>query len=711
MNKRLSALKESAESSKTGRWGNFRTFLLSFICVAFITFIFLPKEASNSKDNSENKAWNKGASKAFEQRLNFLDESNWVLIPGSAELYYNLGQSLDSSFTTEHSKNDDDDASIFSGASVSISRFIVGILLRIGFVIIAFWPIWLISALLGYFCFKKYFVAKPGESILGVCDRKKGPFYSGIHGPLRPNNSSSGTDFSCPGLACPMKANSKIASTNKLTLLLKQYKAYNDTNFDLVRIILNHDKFPGALEAESAWQEEEEESTGNVVFEAKKSVTSIIPIDSIEIFLKDNALEGLSATLEARKKIGMYIESLKKKGVTCDALEDNYAAHISNLEKLTASVSPLAKLLIFSLTPKRLWSMAHLDPQIVASAFLAIEAGKCLVFKKIDDGFTKISNYPHLQARAVIQSLPQYHNEYNGDERQAIRQAIICSRRHGDFGRAFLPVRMPVQTRAIRDWLEILYTKPDNREDSAHLVELDGHLDEIHLNWRVNLNERIRQNQPSLFPHYKDYNKGVVHKSVILFPVAETIALALKGLHEVKLNRIVNLLNSTKKFQHKLSISARLPGFKRQVLEQDTNSIVDHLESISKGYKIKDIFSKWRIVRRMLSRYNWLSTRIGDDSVPVNGIVHGIADNSDTNTKIPLDAIAPLRHRRFGELFGRNWEASHYEHYSLAENLKVYVSLDKYLSFKKGNPLVKEVTPTNDNKKTNSGVNTKIASA
>jgi len=691
MNKRLSALKESAESSKLGRWGNFRTFFLSFVCVTLFTFIFLPKDISKSEDSSEKKNWNKGLSKTFEKRLEFLDESNFVLIPFSDELYYNFGKSVDSSFQTDKSNNSDngeEGLSIFSGVSVSISRFIVGALLRLGFIVIAFWPLWLLSLLLGYFAFKKFFIAKPSKTILGVCDRKKGPFYSGIHGPLRPNNSSSGTDFSCPGLACPAKEKAAIASSHKLCLLLKENNAYNETNFDLVRIILSHAGFPGAIPDETAWQDEEEESTGNVVFEAKKSEVSIITPDSIEVTLKDSALEGLIALLEARKKIGIYIDSLDKKGIKRVALDQNFSAHLSNLEKLTNSISPLAKLLIFSLTPTRLWALGHLKPEMIASAYLAIEAGKCLVFKKIDGGFTRMSNFPHLQARAVIQSLPQYHNEYNGDDRQAIRQAIICSRRHGDFGRAFLPMRMPVATRAIRDWLEILYTESEKREDSAHLVELDGHLDEIHLNWRTNLDKRVRKDEPALFPHYKDYNKGVIHKSVVLFPVAETISLALKGLHEVRLERIVGLLNSTKKFQHKLSISARLPGFKRQVIEEDTNSIVEHLETVSKGYGIKNIFSRWRIVRRMLTRYNWLSTRIGDDSVHVNGIVHGVADIAD-NKKIGLDAITPLRQRRFGELFGKKWDSNHYDHYSLADSLKVFVSLDKYLTFKSGNPALK----------------------
>jgi hypothetical protein len=254
---------------------------------------------------------------------------------------------------------------------------------------------------------------------------------------------------------------------------------------------------------------------------------------------------------------------------------------------------------------------------------------------------------------------------------------------------------MSIATRAIRDWLEILYSEPQKQKDSAHLVELDGHLDEIHLNWRANLNSRFRENEPAAIKENEIYKFGMAHKSVVLLPVHEALSLALRGLHEVRLKRIIGLLESTSKFQNILSISARLPGFKRQVLEVDDEQVEAHLRSISEELAQESVFSRWRIVRRMLTRYNWLSTRVGDDAVPVSGLVQAVVDTmrNEGPVKVGVEALIPLRQRRFNEIFGRQWESLYFGDSPLTEELRVFASLEDYRSYKAGKPIVKPKPP------------------
>ena len=169
----------------------------------------------------------------------------------------------------------------------------------------------------------------------------------------------------------------------------------------------------------------------------------------------------------------------------------------------------------------------------------------------------------------------------------------------------------------------------------------------------------------------------------VLLPLDELVKTALAGIHQSRLDRISDLLNITRKFQTKISTSARLPGFKRQAMEADKSGeeqdmIVKKIKALQNG---KNIHENWRIVRRMLTRYNWLSTRIGDDSVPLVGVIHGILKQylPNNNTKyLFMDALVPLRERRFGEILGRSWENVFYKFAPLQEDIEAFVDTPEY---------------------------------
>jgi hypothetical protein len=682
LTKRISDLKRQTDESRIGRWGLFRVVILSCVLLAIIANFVLP---SHTPHQGEEDTWHKDIEVQVKERLAWLESSPIVLWSGSADIYWDIARSLTDGIQAQEDSVDDANAIVsFSAIWTMFHRIYVGAVLRVSFVLLAFWPLWIISFLLGYWALTNRYIQRPSETLLGVCDPHRGPFYSGLWGPLQPNNSFSGIDYSAPGLACPKKEKRSVAMRDRLAVILKKYDAFSETNIELVQIVLAHADFP-AVVGEENWGDDDDNDD---VKEEKASKTGFVSNEDGNV--RDSCILGLTAILEAHQKLAYYVSSLQKKKVKNHSLNKNYPGHIANLKKLTDSMSPLGKMLLLSLTADRQWAIGQLDAKLIATAYLSTEAGKSLVFKRHSGQFTRISNYPHLQARAVVTSILPYHSEYNGDERLIIRQAIICSRRHGDFGRAFLPIKMPIQSRALRDWLEILYADPDQRTDSAHLVELDGHIEEISVNWRNGFSSRLRKEAAEKTPDGKTVKikagtprsiwKGVAFKSVVLMPFKEMISIALKGIHPQRISRISALLALTRQHQARISISARLPGFKRLAMEAekstaDTDDIVKNLLSQKDGAQS---FEYWRIVRRMLTKYNWLSTRIGDDGVPLAGLVKGGIEGEGGRNFEALDIVVPLRQRRFVELFGRKWEANYYGDGPTPEDIRVFITNAEY---------------------------------
>ncbi len=702
LGKRLLDLRKQTDEELSGRWSVKRTAFLAFLVLVFCRFFLLPLTTFPSAESHpeshlrgtdqsveehsppEKDLWVQNIQVTVQSRVSFLENSPFVLVPGASIMYQQLAQSMDSIFTLIKSPEDAKNADIdpfftFSDFFIWGNRMMAGAILRIGF-LLCFSPLWILGALAGYVFMQFHDKQTRSETILGVCDRGNGPFYSGIYGPYRPNNSFSGTDLSAPGLACPKMAEKSAVENTELGKLLEKHHAKNETNTQLLQIIHAHANYPHFVEPESSIQQEEHHDEPES--DPRLSQTGIVSNE--DGILLAGVERSLPAVLEAHTVARRYIANLKKQKYTAKSLNENYPNHIQALEKVSAPLQGLSRTLLFSMTPSKLWALAETPIEVVVSTYLAIEAGKALVYKPHASSYSRISLYPHLQARAVIQSLVPYHKEYNGDIRLIIRQAIISSRRHGDFGRAFLPIRMPLQSRALRDWLEILYTPPEKQEEVASLVELDAHIEELHINFRTKLTERIKHNeaQSASDKNHKLW-KGLVHKSVVLLPLEDLVKMALTEFHRTRLKKIAQLLDVTRKYQAQITTSARLPGFKRQAMEADKSGeevdlIVQKIKALPGG---GEIYDTWRIVRRMLTKYNWLSTRIGDDSVPLVGVVHAILkvlNKDETSKHLFMDALVPLRQRRFSEILGRQWENTYYRYSPNQDDLEIFTETEEY---------------------------------
>lgn len=693
--KRISLLKQQTDEERAGRWSFLRAFFTCFAAMALLfaairmvapsDSVYIEDSVSNSgsglagvADRLRNeppggpakapvrRTWQERTKIEIQERYQWLAGS--LFGESSAQTYLAYSEWV-IDLCVGAAPPVESDSMFDLGAWVQSTKYaFAGALLRIGFLLIAFWKYWVVGAMLAYFGARFIFKPSPTDDMLGICNPHKGPYYSGIWAKFIPNHSYSGTNFACPSLACPKQVSKAQALKHKTYGVLRQFHAVNETNIGLLRVILAYPRYPSYVPEERSAEEAADPESIDEDFQPAGVASTDCPT------IEQAALLHLTGALEAHHVLQRYREMVHRTGPLPDE-EAHFRRHEKAMQHVAQSMSPLGAMLVKALTPALAESIAELPPQAVATAVLAIEAGKVLTFEEIDSSaFSQVSLFPHLQARAVMRSMPSYIREYDGDMRYQIRQAIYCARRHGDFGRTFLPMTMQPPSRALRDWLEMLYASEANREETAHLVELDGHINELHANWRNVLARKVRdmlaesaEDEPGAESGASEHLwLGVPYKSVVLMPLRGLLRVGLNGVSEFRQNRIRELIELTRARTASLSISAGLPGFKRQAEEVSAGGLkgTGVTRKLADSEADHDAALKWLVVRRMLTKYNWLSTRVGDDAVPIDGLVQGVltmraADGSPSEV-IPLDALVPLRQRRFQQLLGDNWQRQYY---------------------------------------------------
>jgi hypothetical protein len=707
--KRLSNLREQFDGEQSGMIGFFGACLAVLLFFYVLSFL-LPHtsfDVSKSPDGTQltrtKLSWIERTNKTVLERVGWLENS--IIGQGAANGYFDFARwtvstfvGLDAHTNVSISKEDFGMSSWF----LSIKQTFVDSLLGVGFILIPFWPFWFAGGLFGVLGVRLALRTKSAQDALGICDRKTTPFYSGIYGPFRPNNSVSGTNLSCPSLASPQMEKKHLAIKHELVRVLIKFSALNETNLELVRIILAYRDYPSFVEEENPIDEESGlEAPASQQREHEPSKGYITHVDRT---IEQSALDFLSALLEAHTAIIRYYRSVKSKNKNDSNEFDDYSKEQEDFKLISSRLSPLASTLLLALSPGRRKALETLPIAAVASAYLALEAGKCLVYKKVGSAYSQISRFPHLQARAVIHSILSYHTEYDGDMRLNIRQSIICSRRHGDFGRVFIPNRMSSASRGLRDWLEILSAPKSKQSLTAELTELDAHFYEIHANWREEYLSNLQQDadkkdkKPKKIRMGKNQlQNGIICKSVVLMPLKKLVDVALRGISKDRQDRITKLLQSTKEHRAKPSIAARLPGYQRQIIQIETTEA--EMEASKDSTKVdvdQAVLNKrWNIVKQVLMQFNWLSTRVGNDTVPDNGLIKAVVtlqNESGDKEVIGLDSLVPLRQRRYRELFGNDWERRYFDSSAYEDDIELFIDEEDF------NRYLKEALSNKDKK-------------
>ncbi|MBP9838775.1 MAG: hypothetical protein KBC84_08675, partial [Proteobacteria bacterium] len=407
-----------------------------------------------------------------------------------------------------------------------------------------------------------------------------------------------------------------------------EFEAFNDTNLSLVQIILAYPDYPGDI-----YQDDFSDN---------------------RLTLINSANQGLNSILSLHKILGQYIGALKNQDYPLDRLNFEYTLHYLALDKLGEKLDNVARVALQCLTPNLAWALSEMSSQAVATAYLATEAGKCLVFKKEGEHFLRISQHPHLQARAILQSVESYFNDYSYNEREQIRQAVIYSTSVNPEKEILLPLQMTKGAKGLRNCLEILWHLNNNWQSKAKTLELHGHLSDLHHNFCENYLNKISTQHIVGNPHIY----GLPYRSLTLVAIDLITECSFINIDEERINRIIQLLNEDEEFKN----------FEKFLVS-------------SKGKNRLEI-QKQIITFAMLKKHNWAANKIGDFYLPQERVIKSIVVGQDTSTSRSLvfgfESLVPLRQSKFQEYFGIDWKEKYFPQAPHHHSVKIFVDQESY---------------------------------
>ena len=692
-NKGLDQLKAKAVSNGSGLAETLRIAFLVSIAYLFISFIYPVAVDSNGSVLS----WREELEAEVTERVQWLEMFPLGNIAGT--VYLGIAKLSTSVFISDDNLQTPDTSfgmTKIKTWSMFLARYVVSSVLLLCFLLMISLPFWIVGIGFGVLSprYKRKNV-RVAFDILTVCDRGGGPFYSGIHGPWRGNSKPSGMDFSAPNVACPVMVEPAVASGHKLTKLIEQISPDSKVSEllgDLVRIVLAIGEFPTFIPPESP--SDDDFSRGVTSSEIEVVETQE---EKDELSVESNALRSVAAFVQAYRFL--EIEFSAKDGKTASvksggATEKNseIMKYRSKLEARRADFADLEFALLSSLSPRRAQALISIPLHVCVASLLSLEAGKCLVFQKTGTEYTRISRFPHLQARSVIQSLPSYHRAYDGESRQILRLAILCSRRHGDYGRPMIPNDCIDSIRGLRQWLEISQSHSKKIAGVSKLVEFENQLEEWHGIFIDNLKKMFDIRADALTDTTERGGPALVgfpYKNVVLIPLGKLIDLAFADMPESHLDYLERLTAEVVDRGLLPRVTTRLPGLSEQIeqLKLKEWPADSSASSLAQNKSGNIQLRRWKILRHSLTRYSWLSTRIGDELVPDDGLVQAlIYGQPDPMLSMGkpiggLSSLVPIRKRRFHVLFGENWQVRLYAQAPSEQLIKVFT---KFSDFQKG---------------------------
>ncbi|RMD85387.1 MAG: hypothetical protein D6808_05385, partial [Candidatus Dadabacteria bacterium] len=290
-------------------------------------------------------------------------------------------------------------------------------------------------------------------------------------------------------------------------------------------------------------------------------------------------------------------------------------------------------------------AISEVNPEMVATVVLAIEAGKTLAFGREGDRIVLSSSFPHLSARAVLHSIPSYAVEYSADERTIIRRAIIYGSRKSIYGPVRFVLDMCEATRALRQWVEILMSLPHEIGAVSDEVELYGLMHEFHTKWISTLKELITSRSPLL--------KHTMSDGIAFFvPFKLCMKLIYELAPSASFKRLIELNAGV--WEERKKASGRFPDYERMLKPLCNNEIA----MLAKDHSIStEDLSVWSAFRNVFNHYSWLGRRVGDNTVPESSIVYletghvGLA-----SAKSVHKGIVVFRATRLEENIGDVWK-------------------------------------------------------
>lgn len=510
-------------------------------------------------------------------------------------------------------------------------QFLTGVL-QLAFMVVASWRGAVAILLIGLYFGMRSRSVHTADDMLGATGNGR-LFFSGIRVDLEKVTAEGAPDKLVPGLACPRFVSSSVARSSSLAQLLDRFSASNQTNLDLIAIILAHDQYPA--------------------FVPKVGEEGALARAAQAISLPDSTVVRLERIFELRNfyALGKFDTSAKSK--IADIKEPYSLEDYSVI--LQASCQRV-------LTPKMRELVGSLPLSTLATMVLAIDAGKVLTFAKEGQKWIRKSNFPELCARAVLHSVAAFGHEYTSDQRSVIRRALIYGSRTSVLGPIRFPIDLDATAFSLRQWSEVLQASPHDVATVADEVELYGIVVETHNLWMP----RIMQ---AIVTHDSNFMSAVIASPphlvfVPLATMAETLRQVIDRERLARLEELVALVSQKQRllemsgdFNAETGERVRLPAYSR-ILAPISFA---ETKQLSERHNVPiELVREWSSMRIILDGFGWLARRVGQSSVPDSSIVYSVVEapgSQGANARGLLGSMAmiPLRATRIAAELSNMW--------------------------------------------------------
>ncbi len=509
-------------------------------------------------------------------------------------------------------------------------------LLRLAFILVCCWKLWLLALGVGVYLSRDRWRSYTADDMLGQTGNGR-IYYSGVRVALEKLDSDGRPDAQIVGLACVPFVSEEEAKASPLYQALVRFDALTQTNLRLAATILKFPHYPAYVADRLETGKLEQVFSGAT--------------------LPDHATALLSAMLATHASFSEESQGGDRvdgpiPSDRCDSTE--YAHRVAHAARRV-------------LTPHFQEELAALPSAHLATMILALEAGKILAYGYEGEKWLRKSNFPQLSARAVLHSVPSFAKEYECSDRTLIRQAIIFGSRRSVFAPVRLPQDMHPQTRALRQWAELLLAIPHELSSVTDEVELLGMVYETHYRWQEGFFEGITQQRPELC-----LGAYSTPSNLALFPLRAVLRSLRASIDQSDLARLEVLVQAVSQKQ-RLDLlasdnAAEAASLSRAVREQvvaplsyqETKDLAAEHSIDGASLTTADL-KDWSTLRVVLQMYGWLARRVGDYTVPPSSLIL-VAIRPEEVTKECNDlgllsrrGIVPLRATRLAEHFGKQW--------------------------------------------------------
>jgi len=510
--------------------------------------------------------------------------------------------------------------------------------LRVSFIFIACWRIWLIAMLIASFqaCSK----LKPyyADDLLGQTGNGR-LYYSGIRAGLDNLDEAGAPDVLVPGLACLRKCSEQELMQSELWQVLNKYNAVNQTNKDLAATIVYYNNYPAYVARSGEEEQLAQTYQGSQLADnAAKILDRVLTVYNDLLGGKKQQRQLQAYTGTQPNKLGLqYKDILPMAFAKKEQEKISSDTYLLNVELALNRV----------LTSEQKKVLITIPLKTLTTAILAIEAGKPLGIDPAGDTWVRATNFQQLGARAVLHSIPAYPRDYRSFERNMIRQALIYGLRRSVFGAVFLPISITKQSLALRQWCEVLLACPHELPRVTDEVQLFGIAMEVHERWQHAFINAISHGVKDIV------EEGFATETGTLFvPASALLAIFDKVADIEEKAHLRELTSKVDSWQHQNLVEGEtVPDYERIPRSFSQNEISD-IVAIH-GLDATRVV-EWSYLRYILYHYSWLARRVGDSTVPESYIVFASVHYMDDI--IGRNGMVPLRNTRLVELWGHHWK-------------------------------------------------------